>query len=362
MRRRSEIVATLAAALCCAPHLATAQSGVLLQGIVDAEGWSTDSTASTLLTRNHGSPGTVERLNLWTAVQPWSRLVAYGLLEAEGGPARPRGESAEWYLEQAGLRLTASDALVIEAGKMPQLLGAFAARRFSTRNPLIGEPDGYPVTYPWGVEASGTAGAFDYRVAGMSKAPTHQGYTPDPGNAIRPEAGFGVTPFIGFRLGASGTVGPYLNNSFTSAQLAGESWQHYQQRVAAGDLSFSRGYLEVHGEYAWSDYQVPTIPQRASGWTYYVEPKYTLTPRLFVAGRWEVNDYPFVGYFVPRGWISARTDYSDWELGGGYRFGASTLLKASYRTDHRAGRADGHAIALQLSQAFDVMDWVDRPQ
>lgn len=350
----------LAAAIWCVPRLATAQSGVLLQGIVDAEGWATDSN-STLLTRNHGNPGTVERLDLWGAAQPWSRIVMYGLLEGEGGPARPRNESAEWYVEQAGVRFTASDAFVLDAGKMPQLLGTFAARRFSTRNPLIGEPDGYPITYPWGLEASGTAGMFDYRAAGVTKAPTHQGYTPDPATALRPEGGVGVTPFVGLRLGASGTVGPYLNNAYTTAQLGGEGWQHYQQRIAAGDLSFSRGYLELRAEYAYSDYQVPTIPTRASGFTYYVEPKYTLSPRLFVAGRWEVNDYPFVGYFVPRGWITSRTDYSDWELGGGYRIGASTLLKTSYRADHRSGRS-GHAIALQLSQAFDVMDLVERPR
>ncbi len=55
-------------------------------------------------------------------------------------------------------------------------VGTFAARRFSTRNPLIGEPDGYPIEYPVGVELSGSGARFDYRVA-RGLAPRF--FTPD---------------------------------------------------------------------------------------------------------------------------------------------------------------------------------------
>lgn len=58
-----------------------------------------------------------------------------------------------------------------------------------------------------------------------------------------------------------------------------------------------------------------------------------------------------------------------WTLGtpaGANTMTASTLLKASLRGDrwwappaHRASAGQGgHAIAMQLSQAFDVMDWL----
>ena len=67
-------------------------------------------------------------------------------------------------------------------------------------------------------------------------------------------------------------------------------------------------------------------------------------------------------------WIARRTDFSDWEAGAGFRMTESTLLKASYRGDKWVVtpanaafiHAVGRAIAVQLSQSFDVMDLVTR--
>jgi len=56
------------------------------------------------------------------------------------------------------------------------------------------------------------------------------------------------------------------------------------------------------------------------------------------------------------------------EVGGGYRFTRSTLLKLSARGDRwwvRSGAngfrgRGGRAIAMQVSQAFDVLEWFER--
>ena len=346
-------------------HRARAQGGVLLQGILDGEFWATDSS-SRLLTRNNGHPAGLARLETWAAAEPWAGVVLYAQSQVEGGPAQPESRT-ELYLDQIGVRYTRAPALVVDVGKMPQIVGTFAPRRFSTRNPLIVIPDGYPLQYPVGAQVSGATRHFDYRVAMLSLPVSHPGYTPDPSAAYRPAAGGGYTPFVGARIGASFTRGPYLGEYIAPSLLAGKSWESYRQTITALDAQFARGYLETRAEYGRGTYQIPGRPD-VTGTTYYVEAKYTFTPRFFVAARGERNDYPFIRPPADStgSWTSVLTDFSDGEVGAGLRLTASTLLKTSLRLDDwkRSYRypdgIHGHAFAVQVSQSFDVMDWVDR--
>lgn len=339
-----------------------AQGGALLQGIADAEFWSTDSN-SNLLTRNHGQPGTLVRLQLWGAFEPWSGLVLYALGEGAFGSAENNVGRVAGSLDQLGVRYTRSAAFVLDIGKMTHPLGTFAARRFSTRNPLIGEPDGYPDEYPVGVQLSGAGSHFDYRVAAVSLPVYHEGYVPDPSAALRPALGAGFTPFTGLRVGGSATWGPYLNSSLPASLLAGKSWQDFQQRVWALDLAYSHDYLEVHAEFASGSYDVPGAADAVAGETWYVEAKYALGPRVFLAARAERNNYPFIRAAGATSWTTRVTDFDDGEVGLGYRVSASLLAKVSYRADHwyitPAERAflgpGGHALAVQISQSFDVL-------
>ena len=234
---------------------ANAQRAILVQGIADAEIWKTDS-GSILLTRNGGRPAFLGRVHLWGAAEIGRHVVVYAAGMAETGNARPES-GTEWYTDLAGVRYTHSDAFVIDAGKMPHVIGTFAARRYSSRNPLIGIPDGYPVQYPLGLQASGARGHFDYRGAIVSLPIHHEGYTPDPTPAPHPAIGAGFTPAIGVRVGASATWGPYLNRNIAPTLLAGRSWRAYSERIVAADAQLSRGFLELHGELARSSYDVP---------------------------------------------------------------------------------------------------------
>ena len=342
---------------------AKAQGAILVQGIADAEAWKTDS-GSVLLTRNGGRPSFLGRMHLWGAAEIGRHVVVFAAGTAETGSARTES-GTEWYTELAGVRYTQSDAFVIDAGKMPHLIGTFAARRYSSRNPLIGIPDGYPLQYPLGVMASGTRGHFDYRGGVVSLPIYHEGYTPDPTPAPRPAFGAGFTPAVGVRIGASATWGPYLNRDLAPTLLAGRSWRAYNERIVAADAQLSRGYLELHGELARSSYEVP---EGSAGittvrWlTYYGEARYTLTPRLFAAGRFERNDYPYIQPLSNAAWIASPTNMYDGEAGLGYRLTSRTLLKASVRRDYwdgppemRSCLGNGTALALQLSQTFDVV-------
>jgi hypothetical protein len=345
---------------------ASGQGGVMLQGIIDAEYWATD-TNSNLLTRRSGAPAGLGRLTAWSAVEPRSGFVLFAAGSVERG-ARPDDAGRYAEIEQLGIRVTRSEALVLDAGRMPMPVGAFAARRFSTRNPLIGVPDGYPVQYPEGVMVSGVVRGWDYRVGAVSRAVANQSYVPTPGSAMRPVFGLGFTPLTGLRFGVSGTVGPYLNDGLTDAQLDGREWTAHRQRIGAVDLRVSRGYAELRAEWARSEYDVPKASEPVRGTTYYVEGRYTITPRLYAAVRRERNKYPFIRPSGADGWNARTTDFTNTEGGVGFRLTASTLLKASYRGDdwvvtpanESFVRPGGRAFAVQVSQAFDVVAIVER--
>jgi hypothetical protein len=354
-------VATIACAV--APVRALrAQTGVQLQGIVDMEGWSTD-TSSTFLTRNNGKTQLLGRMLMWGALEPVRGLAFYAMGEGDRTV-----DSSEHYaaLEQIGVRITPSSHLIIDAGRFPHVVGAFSARRFSTRNPLVGEPDIYPTEYPNGVKVGGVARWLDYRAALVDLPVVHPGYTPDPTRAWRPAAAVGITPYVGLRFGLSYTEGSYLNKDDPGNASLARDWSSYKQRVLGSELVASVGYLELNAELTRPSYDSPN-GGRVEGLEYYMEGKYTFTPRLFAAARLERNDYPFIENFG-FGWVTTRTDFHDQEIGAGYRLTASTLLKASYRWDKwhvNAGNAffvrpGGRALAVQLSQAFDVIETIDR--
>lgn len=344
---------------------AHAQGGILFQGLVDLEVWKTDS-GSTLLTRNHGHPGGVLRVQLWSAVEPWRGIFLFAQGQVEGGNAQAFNDRrTETSLDQGGIRLARDPRFVVNIGRMFHPVGTFGPRVLSTRNPLIGIPDTYSEVYPLGAMVSGEMGRVDYRAGAVSLPLTHRDYVPPADAALRPVVGVGVTPFTGFRLGASATVGPYLNGDLASTQTAGRSWKSYHQTLIAPELAIGVEHFDLRAEYDYAKYDVPTVGS-VVGHAGYVEGRYTVSPRLFVAVRSEMNHYPFIRPVGTTLWIARRTDFSDWEGGVGFRATESTLFKASYRADNWVVtaanaafvRPGGRALAVQLSQSFDVMDWV----
>ncbi|NUO64207.1 MAG: hypothetical protein HOQ11_06440 [Gemmatimonadaceae bacterium] len=342
---------------------AVAQGRVLVQGILDVEGWSTDS-ASALLARNDGRPAALARLCMWTAVEPLRGLVFYAQGEVEGGSALE--ESVELAMEQGGVRYTRSRALVLDAGMISPIVGMYANRHLSTRNPLIGEPDGYVVSYPFGARVSGRTELVDYRLGVVSLPVYNERYMPKPTAAPRIAVGGGITPYPGVRLGVSGTEGPYLDDDLPASALAGRGWRSYRQRVVASDVELSAGYADLRGELTHAWYDVPGRATAVHGASWYGEASYAITPRLYAALRVERNSYPYlepVGNF----WPAAEARVANGEVGVGYRLGAAQTLKLSYRRDRWSGPAtarvalpDGHAVAVQLSSGFDLLAALDR--
>ncbi len=348
--------------------LTIAQERFLVEGIFDAELYKTDAD-SLLLSRNGGDVATLGRLQLWSAFQISSGLQIYALGEVETDNSRGERET-ESELEQIALRYSSlsSPYYFLEAGKILSPLGAYSNRHLSTQNPLIGQPYVYTPSYPWGVQAAGSSGWLDYRAALIDQPDINPGYlAAEPDSAFRPALGFGVTPLTGLRFGFSYTQGPYLNRQSNEYLPPGTDWRDFDQRVLGFDFQFSRGYLELNGQLVVSEYEVPFHSESSDATSYFLELKYTWTPRLYGAVRLEKNKATFIRHEVDLSWWERSSKFRDVEVGLAYRFSVNTQLKVAYRSDHWDTVAshenylpNGHSLAFQLSHHFDLRSWLTK--
>jgi hypothetical protein len=340
-----------------------AQDWYLVQGLVDAELYDTD-TDSPALTRNDGDLAALGRLQLWTALQlsPTLQFYARGVLEGDNFQGSGQVDAD---LQQAALRYTRLSApwLMIEAGKILSPMTAYAERSLSMQNPLIAQPYLYATGYPWGAKLVGSAGWFDYQAAWIDPSdadPDYQAIEPD--RAYRPALAAGVTPLTGLRFGLSWTQGPYLNREANDHLPTGHQWRDYDQRALGFDLQFSRGYLEINGQLLRTHYEVPYHDSVPADSTYWLELKYTWTPRLYAAVRYQGVEATYVDVSGYHYWYAGTRKFNALEIGVGYRFSRDLLFKVTYQTDHwdepdygYAAHATGDALGLQLSWFFDLV-------
>jgi len=372
MPGRRPVAALLALAGWLASAPADAQDWFLLQGIVDAELFETD-TGSPLLTRNEGDTAALGRLQLWTAFQLSPSLQLYAQGQAEASNYEGYGETGS-DLDQLAIRYTRQSApwLYFEAGKILSPLAAYSERRLSTRNPLIGQPYLYTRAYPWGAKIVGSADWFDYQLAWVDPSRSDGDYQviePDP--AFRPVLSAGVTPFTGLRFGLSWTRGPYLNREVENHLPAGSRWRDFDQDVVGLDFQFSRGYLEFNGQLLRTGHEVPGHEADPEDLSYFLELKYTWTPRLYGALRYHDVELSYVDYPAYGYWRTEARKFRALEVGIGYRFNPELLLKVVYQADDWEGygygygyygNPGGRALGMQLSWSFDLLSLLEDPR
>jgi hypothetical protein len=348
--------------LACLGVLATRAGAqrIALETLTDVELWKT-SDSSRLLARNNGDALAEARLQGWFRMR-FGESLELRTLGRLGWTTEP-GTHLVAALEQASLRYVRSRELVVEAGKLLYPMGSFGARRFSNTNPVIGSPDLYPYQYPIGVVVSGVSGALDYRAGLVTLPLVNTKYTPEPGASVRPVLGFGWSAGPQLRLGASATRGPYLSDRVDGQLPAGAAWSDFDQAVIATEARYSAGYFEARAEAAWSRYQVPVREMDVSGFGWYGEVRGTISPRLFVAARYEDFDYPFILPVSRAFWVATATRQMNGELGVGYRVSADALIKASLRKDNwpvqttasGARFPNGYALGIQFSLHTDLI-------
>ena len=144
--------------------------------------------------------------------------------------------------------------------------------------------------YPFGAQATVSGRRWDARAAVIDTSPLRRRgifVDPKPPRFTNIVVGGGVTPFIGFRIGASMTNGGWMR--------AGESPINTVERDATvvtveSELSF--GHTKLAGEWVRDAIDTSAATRVASGW--FVQGQQTLAPRWFVAGRVERIASPLV--------------------------------------------------------------------
>ena len=187
--------------------------------------------------------------------------------------------------------------------------------------------------YPLGAQATFSARHWDTRLALIDTSPlrlrrvfpavvvdpiTNARSRVNPPQFVNVVVGGGVTPFVGFRVGASVTRGGWLR--------AGESPAITQDRDAnlvAIETELSFRHTSLAGEWVHDDLDTSFGTRTASGW--YVQGAQTLAPRWFVGGRVDA-----IRTTLPLG-TAAQQDLRSTEQTLGFRLTPEITFRISHR-------------------------------
>lgn len=289
-------------------------------------------------------------------------------------------EQPHVYAAYARVRPWRNREFDIEAGRIPPAFGAFGKNGYSTDNPVIG----YPLAYQYltslhtdalpGVaddllrmRARGWLSNFPVGVSAPGPGlPLVNGFRWDTGLQIRWKQGpvqvtgaltrgtlsnprvsddnggkqvsgrVTITPAIGLVIGVSGAGGAWLSRDLPKAEGA-------QQKAFGADVEYSRDHWIVRGELVFSQWALPwalapSSTQSLHALARWVEGKYRLTPRIFVAGRVD-----HLGFSDLQG-STAGSSALPWdapvnriEAGGGYYLQRNLVARATVQSNQRSG-------------------------
>jgi hypothetical protein len=270
---------------------------------------------------------------------------------------RPNGEwnrqiwIAELRYERAG-----RVGVRIEGGYIPSPIGLANLTLRPHLNPTIAQPAslftsiptleirGPRLTlltglYPLGAQATVSMRHWDARAAVIDTSPLRNRRvfsSVNPPRFTNVAVGGGVTPFVGFRIGASLARGGWLK--------AGESAAITTDRSASvvtleSELSFR--HTSVVGEWTHDIVETSFGDRTAAGW--YVQAVQTLAPRWFVAGRVEElrTTLPVA--------VAREQTFTATEQTLGFRITPEITLRVSHRAIERFGvNGFGHTAAASL--------------
>lgn len=284
----------------------------------------------------------------------------------------------------------------LHVGLIPAPVGTFAARAYSTTNPLIGVPlvynyhsifnpakgssSGYssgavqatiadlladrtnranatmPVIYDncWnsGIELFGSAGKLDFSLgllAGSLGYPSAE--QPKDVPQVTTRLAWNFAP--GLVVAANGFAGPYLwPGQYGGTLPAGKQYDDYLNYGGGYDLYIAKGQFEIYSELYHTSWQHPTLPT-ISIMSGYGEAKYTFAPGWYLAGRGDL--------FEPSKETTATGSQEHWdypvrrvEVGIGHKLERTLLMKLVFQHNHLIGNnsLNHDLIALQTSVSF----------
>jgi hypothetical protein len=217
-------------------------------------------------------------------------------------------ESADIWIATLRYQRTGPIGIRIEGGLLGSPVGlANLTVRRPHLNPTIGQPASLfsplptvesrgprgnllGAVYPFGGQVTVSGARWDARAAIIDTSPLRRRgifVDPKPPRFTNVVVGGGVTPFVGFRVGASMTHGGWMR--------ADESPTNTVERDAIvftveSELSFA--YTKLAGEWVRDSIETSGATRVATGW--FAQGQQVLAPRWFVAGRVERIVSPFV--------------------------------------------------------------------
>ncbi|HEX4348409.1 MAG TPA: hypothetical protein VHZ73_12610 [Vicinamibacterales bacterium] len=199
-----------------------------------------------------------------------------------------------------------------------------------------GGPVVWPVaaTYPLGAEFTLSGARWDARAALVDTAPARiyivNNTSANPAATPVLEAGAGVTPKIGLRIGASFARGDYA----TGDELKPVQADGRMMTLASVEGEYAFGHTRLSGEMTHDTFATGHGDVVAYEW--FVEGMQTLAPRWFVAGRQEGTSAP-PPFSTP---TAGRQFFHTTETTVGYRLSPEFTFRASFYARKTFTRAD----------------------
>lgn len=290
--------------------------------------------------------GTVQLGDRWSAyVRPWFRLPR---------PSPPTAAPPPWdtQLYQASLRYERSGPIAtrVDAGYIASPLGLGLFDANPRANPTIaghssyftpmlpfdaGGPRGPAIasTYPLGAVLTLSSTQWDARVAVVNSAPVRNfilGSSTNPSATPVFEAGAGITPTTGLRLGITFAQGAYLKeDELTPTAPRGDR----DLTLVGFEGDYAVRYTKLTGEFVRDRLTMPG--QVATAYAWFIQGTQTLSPRWSASGRYEATSAPVAGTGVV---FRAQPRLLAGEVTAGYRATREITLKASYFARQSYGR------------------------
>ena len=252
--------------------------------------------------------------------------------------------------------------LRIDAGQMSSPLGLSILENRPDVNPVISQHStlylpvprfeaGTPTTYllaasyPLGTQVSASTRTWDARVAVIDSSPIRGRSMM--GESDRPRlanlvVGGGVTPLVGLRLGASFAHGGYAAHTEVRDPRAGN--RHATIGQLEGEWSFD--YTRIAGEYLWTRREMALSSAAVDGG--WLEVTQTLSPRWFVAGRYDDQRTSWIN---PANGTASHEPYRRVEATVGMRLTPEVTLRGSYLTRH------GYVVSFWDDQVLASVVW-----
>jgi len=287
---------------------------------------------------NGGDAGFFAQWQLFLNARISEHISAFSVVQSANGL------DLKLYGASAILTIRSTPALQVEVGKFLVPFGNFLPRRFSSENPLIGFPLSYEYrtslsanvvpksredllrarghgeaayqpsgkslakgletesshiprgpsglrvisgeVYITGGQIFGSFSAFQYAM-GLSNGALSNPVDINNSNGLHLFGRLAVEPTTGLIVGSSFSTAPYLNQRSNITWPEGKSAEDYRQRALGLDVEFSRGHLVAFSEAVLNEWESPYISDPLRSFSFSVEGKYNLLPRLFLAARYD---------------------------------------------------------------------------